>query len=196
MKLFFVFLLAAMGGQDLFAQRSEVGLLLGVSAPRARTPELRFTRGTTLSANYGLRLREWKTAALYFEAPFLATPQHRIESGAGEATRDIATIYLTPGLRLKFAPKGRISPYVAGGGGWALFEQSTLRLDGRANEAPRTLSRGAMDIGGGVDVRVWRFLRARGEVRSFVSGNAGLNTPVRGSRQQTIFVGGGLAFGF
>jgi len=196
MKAIFTFLLLTAGAHHAHAQRSELGLLLGASSPRSRTPNLQFTRGTSLYANYGVRLKQWAPAALYFEVPFIATPQHRIESPASSATRDVATIYLTPGLRLKFAHWGRVSPYIAAGAGWALFEHSTTRLDGRPNEAPRTLSRGASNFGAGVDVHLWRFLGVRGEVRDFISGNPAFNTPVRGSAQHTILAAGGFVLRF
>lgn len=189
-------LLLVAGALQAHAQRSELGLLLGASSPRSRTPGLEFTRGTSLYANYGIRLKEWTPAALFFEVPFVATPQHRIESPAPSATRDVATIYLTPGLRLKLLPKHRVSPYVAAGAGWALFEQSTTRLDGRPNEAPRTLSRGAFNFGGGVDIHLWRFIGLRGEVRDFISGNPAFNTTVRGSTQHNIIAAGGFVLRF
>lgn len=196
MKALITLLLLTAGAHHAQAQRSELGLLLGASSPRSRTPGLELTRGTSLYANYGVRLKEWSPAALYFEVPFIATPQHRIASPASSATRDVATIYLTPGLRLKFVPQRRIAPYIAAGAGWALFEHSTTRLDGRPNEAPRTLSRGAFNFGGGVDVHLWRFIGVRGEVRDFISGNPAFNTPVRGRTQHNILAAGGFVLRF
>lgn len=189
---------AVLGAQSAVAQRSELGLMLGAFQPRDRasgSARLEIGTGMSLYANYGLRVVNGETAALFVEVPFIATPQHKIESTLGGATRDVATIYVTPGLRLKFAPRRRIAPYVAGGAGWALFEQSTTTLDGRVNDAPRLLSRGAVNFGGGVDVRVWRFVRVRGEALDFVSGNAAFRVPVRGA-QQSLLVAGGFSLQF
>ncbi len=188
-----------LGAEGALAQRSELGLMLGALQPRDRTAgnaRLEIGAGMSLYANYGLRVMDGDKAALYVEVPFVATPQNQVASAAGSATRDVATIYLTPGLRLKFAPRRRIAPYIAGGAGWALFEQSTTRLDGRPNEASRLLSRGAVNFGGGVDVGLWRFVSVRGEVRDFVSGNPAFNVPVRGGAQHSLLVAGGFALRF
>lgn len=196
------FLLLGVWALPGYGQRSELGLLLGGFKPASRTlnvstaAQADFSRGLSLYANYGIRIAGGEAAALFFEVPFIATPQHKIETAAGSATRDLATIYLTPGFRLKLAPNARVSPYVATGGGWALFEHSTTRQDGRENEAPRTLSRGAFNFGGGVDIHVWRFVSVRGEVRDFISGNPSFNVPVRGSIQHNVIFAGGLALKF
>lgn len=198
MKNVLLLVWAVLGAESAFAQRSELGLMLGAFQPRDRvsgSARLEIGTGMSLYANYGLRVVDGEKAALFLEVPFIATPQHKIGSTLGGATRDVATIYVTPGLRLKFAPRGRIAPYVAGGAGWALFEQSTTTLDGRANDAPRLLSRGAVNFGGGVDVRLWRFVSVRGEARDFISGNAAFRVPVRGA-QHSLLVAGGFSLRF
>ena len=84
-----------------------------------------------------------------------------------------------------------MSPYIAAGGGYALYENSTTRLDGRPNEAPRTNSTGAFQFGGGVDVRLWRWLGLRFEARDFITGRPAYNVAVPG-RQHNIVIGGGF----
>lgn len=150
----------------------------------------------TFSANYGVRLAGGGAAALYLEIPFAATPQHTVSSANRTVTRDVATLYLTPGLRVKFAPGARVAPYAAAGGGYALFEHSTQRLDGAPNQAPRHLHRGAFQFGGGADIALWRRLALRGEIRDFVSGSPGFNAPVSGGVQHNLLVAGGLALRF
>lgn len=188
----------------LFGQRHELGLLLGSFKPASRTlsvtppAEASFAAGRTFYANYGIRIAGSgeSRAALYFEVPFAATPQHKITSGDRRITRDVATLYLTPGFRLKFAPGGRFQPYIAGGAGYALFEHSKERLDGVVNQAPRTLGRGAFNFGGGFDIPVWRWLALRAEFRDFVSGSPAFNVPVRGSLQQNVLLSGGFSIKF
>jgi opacity protein-like surface antigen len=182
-------------------QRQELGLMLGAFRPASRTlansgEPVDFSTGTALYANYGFRLAAGGAMALFFEVPFVASPQHQIASPSNTLTRDLATLYLTPGLRLKFAPRGKISPFVAAGGGWALFEQSTQRIDGAPNPAPRTVSRGAFDFGAGLDIPIWRFVSLRGEVRDFLSGNPAFNAPVKGSLQHNVLFAGGLGLRF
>jgi opacity protein-like surface antigen len=177
------------------AQQHEIALTLGRAAGQSRSAPagtLSIGGGTAFQANYAYRFARIKKADIWGEAHFLATPLQQVESVNRAATRDYASLYVIPGVRVKFAPGARLSPYVAIGGGYALFEQSLSRIDGSPNPAPRFTHRGALAFGGGLDVRVWRFLSARWEVRDFYSGNPTFNTPVVGSGMHNIVVGGGI----
>jgi opacity protein-like surface antigen len=177
------------------AQQHEIGLTLGRAAAQSKSApggKLDIGGGTALQANYAYRLARMRKAELWGEAHFLSTPLQQIESVNRTATRDYASLYVIPGVRVRFAPGARVSPYVALGAGYALFEQSLERIDGAPNPAPRFTHRGALAFGGGLDVRVWRFLSARWEVRDFYSGNPSFNTPVAGSGLHNVVVGGGV----
>jgi hypothetical protein len=152
--------------------------------------------GVAFQANYGYRFLGARRAALSGEVHFLASPLQEIASSNPTATHDYASLYVIPGIRLKFAPAARVSPYAAVGGGYSLFEQSANRIDGRPNGAPRFLNRAALGFGGGLDVRVWRFIAARAEIRDFYSGNPAFNTPVAGSGLHNIVAGGGFVLRF
>jgi opacity protein-like surface antigen len=181
--------------QNALAQRHEVGLTLGAINAKAKdTPSgpLDIGTGVAFQANYGYRFFGTRKIGLSGEVHFLASPLQEIQSSNRTATRDYASLYVIPGIRLKFAPTARVSPYGAIGGGYALFEQSVKRLDGSPNAAPRFNNRGALAFGGGVDVRVWRFVAARGEVRDFYSGNPAFNIPINGGGLHNIVAGGGL----
>src|SRR5258706_3206139 len=132
-KLFpFVFFFVS---QVALAQKHEVGLTLGglFSQDRGTVPNaLRLSSGVALQANYGYRFIGGRET-LYGEVPSLANPQRVVGSGNSAATRDVATLYVTPGLRVKFAADAAISPYVAIGGGYAWYEQSFFRIDGGPN---------------------------------------------------------------
>ena len=91
---------------------------------------------------------------------------------------------------MKFLPASRLSPYVAVGGGYADYEQSTKQIDGRPNTAPRELARGVFDFGAGFDVRVWRFLALRGEARDFYSGSPNYNLAgISGGQHNVVATG-------
>jgi opacity protein-like surface antigen len=183
----------------LHAQRHDIGVLFGRFQPRDRSltgaagGKAVVESGFAISVAYAARWKQWRTASLHLEIPFVASPQHRIRSARGALTRDIATLYLTPGLRVRFAQRRRVSPYLSAGAGYALFEHSTSRIDGAANMAPRHLHRGALQFGGGVDVKLFRFLALRTEARDFISGNPAFNSGVVGSRQHNLLLAGGLA---
>ncbi|MEO8132282.1 MAG: outer membrane beta-barrel protein, partial [Bryobacteraceae bacterium] len=164
MKIRNIAVLLAVSGALVYGQdpegaaKHEVGLTLGGlwNAQRSGPPtKLELGSGTALQANYGYRLLERAQYAVYGEVHFLANPQRQVSSQDGTLTRDVATIFVTPGVRFKLFPRKAIAPYVVVGAGYAAFEQSTTRLDGKPNGASRELSRGAFDYGGGVDFRFW-----------------------------------------
>ncbi len=179
--------------------KHEVGLTLGGLLSKARESgpaRLELGSGVALQANYGYRFFERPNYALYGEVHFLANPQRQVTSADQTLTRDVATIFLAPGLRLKFLPHKAIAPYVAAGAGYAAFEQSTARLDSQPNSASRELSRGVFDFGAGVDVKFWRFVGLRAEVRDFYAGSPAYNTRVIGGGQHNVVAGGGLVLRF
>lgn len=188
---------------ELWAQgteppKHEIGLTLGRLAGQDRTSgATKFTlgSGTALQANYGYRLFSRSKVAIYGEVHMLANPQRVVTSTNSGLTKDVASLFVTPGLRVKLFPRGRIAPYFAAGGGWALFEHSTKTLGGAANPAPRTASHGVFDFGGGVDVKFWKFIGLRAEVRDFYSGNPSYNVPLNGS-QHNVVAGGGFVLRF
>lgn len=183
------------------ADHQELGLTLGGLLPQDRgsaPSSLHLTGGVALQANYGYRFWSNRTVALFGEVHFLANGQRRIDNAPSAATRDVATLYLTPGIRVKFLPNAAISPYVAAGAGYALYEQSFFQSDGAANPAPRFRHGGAFDFGGGFDAPVpsglplARYLSLRAEVRDFYSGNPAYNLPSIRGGQHNVVAGGGF----
>jgi opacity protein-like surface antigen len=119
-----------------------------------------------------------------------------VNSANDTVTRDAATIFLTPGVRVKFLPNRAASPYVAAGGGWAVYEQSTNTLSGAPNPAPRVTHHGAFNFGAGVDVRVWKLIGLRAEVRDFYAGAPSYNTTAIRGGQHNVVAGGGFVLRF
>jgi hypothetical protein len=97
---------------------------------------------------------------------------------------------------VKFLPRSALSPYVAVGAGYALYEQSLTRLDGQPNSAPRTIHRGAVDFAGGLDAKLWRFVGLRFEVRDCYTGSPAYNTAAISGGQHNIVVSGGFVLRF
>ncbi len=179
-----------------FAQKHELGLTLGglLSQDRGTPPtDAHLSGGTALQANYGYRFWSNDRVALLGEVHFLANGQRKISSSNPAATRDVATAYVTPGIRVKFAPNAAVAPYFAIGGGYALYEQSFFQQNGAGNPAQRFLHRGAFDFGGGIDVKFWRWIGLRAEVRDFYTGSPAFNLPTgpRGG-QHNVVAGGGF----
>src|SRR5258708_15643859 len=88
-------------------------------------------------------------------------------AAAATVPQSYASLYLTPGLRLKFFPSSRFSPWAAIGGGYALYQQSAKFSNGQ-NDTNKFLNRGVFDYGGGVDFRLFLFIRFLGEGRGFL----------------------------
>ncbi len=177
------------------AQRHEIGLTLGAISGvdrGASSGQVGLGTGIALQANYGYRIFGSRNAALFAEVYFLANPLRDISSPDGRASRDVATLYVLPGLRIKFLPARSFSPYVAVGGGYALYEQSLTQIDGNPSPAPRNTHRAAFGFGGGADFPVWRFVGGRIEIRDFYTGNPSFNIPVSGGGQHNVVAGGGV----
>jgi len=172
------------------APKNELAFQLsGFAATNREAPSLRLGSGIALQSNFARRIFEKRSYALYGEVHFLASPLREVRSTVDTATRDVATLYVTPGVRVKFAPRSRVSPYLAGGGGLAWYEQSRTQLNGSPNAAPRELLRGAFGLGGGVDVGVLRWLALRGEIRDFYTGAPAYNLAwIRGG-QHNVAIG-------
>lgn len=188
-----VFLMAAVAcaGQDA-APLNELAFGLGgiPSITRGGSPTLQLGAGPALEVNYGRRLFSLPAVAIYGEINFVANPLRDISTSISSATKNVASLYVTPGVRAKLFPGSRISPYVAIGGGYADFEQSTTEINGSPNPAPRQLGRAAFDIGGGVDVRIWRWVALRGDFRDFYSGSPAFNVAtIRGGQNDVIATG-------
>ena len=185
------------GGAQETPPKHEIGLTLGGLLSSERTggsTHLDLGSGVAFQANYGYRLWSSDKAALYGEVHLLANPLRDIRSVNPVLTRNVAALFVTPGIRLKFRPTGRIAPYLAVGGGWADFEQSTTTIAGASNPAPRTVNHGALDYGCGVDFKFWRFIGLRAEIRDFYAGGPAYNATSIEGGQHNVVVGGGLVF--
>ena len=178
--------------QEESSQKNELAFGLGgiPAVSRSDTPSLDAGSGVAFQVNYGRRFLSGNKAALYGEINFTASPLREVSSSITTATHDYASLYLTPGIRVKFFPASRFAPYVVVGGGYADYEQSTRRIDGRPNPASRELGRGVFDFGAGVDVRVWRFVALRGEARDFFTGSPGYNIATISGGQHNVVATG------
>jgi opacity protein-like surface antigen len=184
------------------AQSTEIGLLLGglkTSDKSFQLPssgELEIGTGLTFQLNYAQRLADLGVASLYFEVPFLATPSTSVTSSNFLVPRNYATIFITPGLKLKLLPGSRVSPFGAVGVGYARLTASTSLTNGQPNTAgDLAANHGAFDFGGGVDIGVIRFIALRGEVRDFLTGKPNLNVHFR-ERQHNVVASGGIVLRF
>ena len=145
--------------------------------------------------NYGHRFLGTKIAALYGELEFVAIPNRALTAASATVPQNYASLYLTPGVRLKFLPASRLSPWAAIGGGYGLYQQSAQLSNGQ-NTTNKFLNRGVFEYGGGLDYRLFRFIGLRGEVRDFFSGNPNLNAALNSATQHNVVASGGIILRF
>jgi len=205
--LFFALFLASsvvgFGQDDL--EKNQLGMMLGAEfigdhvADTNPAVPIHFTRSVVFQLNFAHRLSGSGTQ-IWLEFPSAAAPSHTISSSAAATPVSLATFYATPSFRLNFRGQRTFSPWLSFGGGYALFEGSELLQNGSVN-TNRYTSTGALQFGGGIDVRtglrVWKPIGLRGEVRDFYSFDT-LNfaTPIREARQHNVIVSGGLIVRF
>lgn len=184
--------------------KNEIGLLLGGPI----TPSLQLNgggkidigSGLTYQATYARRLLDGQTAALYIEVPLLAIPQQNVSSTSGTIPANYASLFITPGLRVKFAPQAALSPWFSVGGGYANFDVSKRLLNGDPNLGRTTVNRGAAQFGGGVDIRtpikVLFPIGLRVEVRDIYSGKPNYNADTGSGFQHNVVFSGGFTVHF
>jgi hypothetical protein len=181
---------------------NEIGLLLGarVAADPGVTPKLQIGKSLAFQATFAHAIVQTEGVALALEIPFVALPSQDVHSVAPTAPRNFASIFVTPGIRLKINLNRDIAAWGSIGGGYARFAESTTLVTGTANPFATGTNKGALQFGGGVDLRSpFRLLLPvsfRGEIRDFYSGQPLLNAISSGSGQHNVLISGGLVLKF
>ena len=188
-----------------FAQeeKNELGLLLGAEfIPRATTTsnqKLSFGRSIAYSVDYARRLSSGNTALL-LEFPFAAAPSHKAESAQINAITSLATLFVTPSLRVRFASHAPASPWLSGRFGYGLYEGSSVLQKGVTNTEIRR-NVGTAQFGSGIDVRTRLKLLfpigLRGEVRDYYTlKTPRFGVPIQRRKQHNVVVSAGLVVHF
>jgi hypothetical protein len=182
-------------------------LLLAVSA-NAQKNDLALTAGGYLQTTSPLDLGaawalEGSYARSFWRGPALSTSVELPVAGSFDSSiptlsgltvaSSYNSLFITPGLRVRLGPSFFISPYVAAGIGYGRFNKSLI------NGRSVTDNTMALDIGGGLDLKILPYISLRGEIRDFNSG--GLNLPslaqeLATGRQNNLFITAGVAVKF
>lgn len=207
MKRVVFFVLLLVSSTSVFAQvdakKNEIGLTLGAEILPQQTTSagatLDFSKGIAFGANYARHLGGENVAA-YLEFPFVAVPNHDVRTTQANVLRNLATLYITPSLRVQFAKNSVLSPWISGGFGYGLLESSAEFPDGTPNP-DKFVHSGTVQFGGGVDIRtpvkILFPLSLRGEVRDFYTLDAAnYGTPLRNDGQHNVVVAGGFVVHF
>ncbi len=134
--------------------------------------------------------------SLTFEVPALLSPNVKLNYGIDTIPRDYTAFFVAPSVRLNIFAANAVSPWVSFGGGIAHFSESDKLLFFGPNPGETGTTTGVYQIGGGLDVRIWRSLSLRGEFRDYNSGIPQLNVDYGKTRQRNLFAGGGVVWHF
>jgi hypothetical protein len=187
-------------------KKNEVGLVIGATVIPSQTlasgisatpRTLTFNSSLALGAEFDHRLNASQRLGVLAGVDFVASPLDvKLAQRPANAIPQYAYFVLTPHIRVKFHPNGRISPWLLFGGGYVRFAESAP--PGGIRGATNT---GGLEFGGGVDTgtvhRIWKIpVGFRLEVRDFYTGQPNYNVPISGSMQHNVVFTGGLLIKF
>jgi len=188
-------------------EKNEVGGIIGrifisdqgIQNASYPNPVITSGKGLTFAGEYARLFRVTPIYSVAGEA--ILAYNHEVKLDAGEyPTAVVPTSYkelfVTPAARVNLFPTTAVSPWISVGVGFGHFTQASTLVYGGANPGKSTTS-ATIEGGFGLDVKVWKKLSIRGEVRDFWSGEPDFPlAPTGKSRQHNYFVGGGAFWRF
>ncbi|MGC2742361.1 MAG: hypothetical protein WA672_04180 [Candidatus Angelobacter sp.] len=139
------------------------------------------TSAFSVEGAYAHRLVNFRLASLHLELPIMFSTGRN----TGLLSPTFSTLFFTPSVRLKFLPSSGVSPFVSAGGGFARF-----------NDSPTSDTKGAFQVGGGLDFKTrLPLLGFRIETRDFIAGPPSF-TSLTNKHLNNLFVGGGIVLRF
>jgi len=202
-NIFFVALSAAVAGaqeSSVWDKNNEIAGLVErdfASGHAITSPPISLTdnrvnigRGLAFQGNYGRRFRNSELAAFTFEVPVVYLIDQDLLSSNDLVPEGYKALFITPGVRVNLFPNTLLSPWASAGAGFGRFTTSKTGVFNVLKVPGHSSTTGVFQYGFGVDVKVWRRMKFRGEVRDFYSGVPDLNV-VQGRTRMHNFVGGG-----
>jgi hypothetical protein len=199
-----VMLSASAVAQD---EKNEVGGLLGrifvsnqgITSGADPGTIIAFGKGLSVEGEYARRFLVTPIYSISGEAVLVYDHDEKVNGGAygfAVVPPQLSELFVTPAARVNLFPTTAVSPWVSVGVGFGHIGQSSTLIYGGANPGKATTS-AAIEGGFGLDVKVWKRLSIRGEVRDFWSGEPDFPlAPTGRSRQHNYFVGGGAFWRF
>ncbi len=168
----------------------------GIKGATFSNPFVRFGKAFTFEVNYSRYLITYPLFALSGEVPVVFNLDQDVNSGANVVPSDYRSYFITPAARVNLFPATAVSPWVSFGGGFGHFSENSSLIFGGTNPG-KSKTTGVLQAGFGLDVRIWRRISIRGEVRDFWSGEPDFPlAPTGKTRQHNFFVGGGAIWHF
>ncbi len=201
-KFFFTIAIILLGASTSLGQKHEVAFTSGVLKIGERGFDLpspgflKFGTGFTYEIGYARRLVDAKLASLYFEVPLAGTPSTEVKTTNALSPSSYSSIFFTPGLKVKFFPVGKYSPFALLGVGLSHFREGDTTVGNQPNVNRHGETDTVFDFGFGLDVKVISRLSFRGEVRDFYSDLPPLNVRALSDRQHNALISGGVVLRF
>ena len=198
-----VFALSA-SAQD---EKNEVGGILGrtfvsdqgIQNATYFDPIIHTGKGLTIEGTYA---RRFLVTPIYsVSAEGLLVYSWDVDLNAGQyghsvVPSDLNKLFVVPAARVNLFPTTAVSPWVSLGAGFGHISQNDQLVYGGTNPGKSTTS-AVIQAGFGLDVKVWRKLSIRLDVRDFWAGQPDFPlAPTGKTRQHNFFVGGGAFWRF
>ncbi len=192
--------IAFLGGTN-FTSSKDFSVLTAVPCTQGtncQTGALSFGHNVAFQGTYARKFFSSPLLSLSLEVPVVGATSISVKTSntAVLPPNNYSALYFTPGLRLTAFSLAGISPWVSVGGGLARFGPNGHLVDGTVNPNSNAANAGAIQFGGGVDLKFLPYLALRGEVRDFYSAIPVLNTGSTTDRAHNVIVSGGLVFHF
>ncbi len=162
-------------------------------------PIIHSGKGLTIEGEYARRFLVTPIYAISAEGLLMYNHQEKLNAGAyvnAVVPQSYKELFVAPAVRVNLFPTTAVSPWVSVGVGFGHIGESAGLDYGGVNPGKSTTS-AVIEGGLGLDVKVWRKLSMRGEVRDFWSGEPDYPlAPTGRSRQHNYFVGGGAFWRF
>jgi hypothetical protein len=152
--------------------------------------------GLSLEGNYGRHLLDLGLVGLTVEVPFVVNVGEDVHYNLNLVPKNYKSFFVTPSLRANLFPGAGLSPWVSVGGGVGYFKENSTLEFGGPNPGETGTTAGIFQAGFGLDVKLFRHISVRGEVRDFFSSVPQLNVDIGKSRQHNLFVSGGVVWNF
>jgi hypothetical protein len=173
-------------GLGAHAQNNELAVTIGGYFP-VNSP-ISASAAFAVGGSFARRFASFPLASLYVEVPVFDTFNSTSSlSQLITGNPRYSALFVTPGLKLKVAPEFFLSPYILAGAGVAHFSTHT--------SASNSNNSATLEVGGGLDVKVFPFISARFDVRDFYSGNPDFAVNFT-QRQNQLLTSVGLVFRF
>lgn len=188
-------------------EKNELGGILGrtfvsdqgINGATFFDPIIHTGKGLTFEGLYARRF--WVTPIYSISGEGLFVYNWDVDLNAGEyghavVPSDLKKFFVTPAARVNFFPTTAVSPWISFGAGFGHISQNNQLVYGGTNPGKSTTS-AVIQGGFGLDVKVWRRLSLRMDVRDFWAGQPDFPlAPTGHSRQHNFFVGGGAFWRF